>query len=263
MLVDQPASHLLLATGEGVGPKGLAEARRGDTVVLAIEPAASIASDLDSSDKKPGGGFKVVPMPWMRMCPAWLSAAEPQEALGTLKSLQVTAIAPPSIGSLYARLYDAMNLVVHLMGVPATIDAALTGPLAEPAEDLRRVTGHMTAHLRFGNGGSAILQVSDRAATWHRSLIALGTEAQLMLSDHSYHLIGNDGQDLDRLEPESDAPVDPVDLITLQWKRLVDRPTTIATIEPRVLISCCQTALLSCRTGGLESPETLIHMSGG
>lgn len=267
MLVDQPAAYLLLATVAGVSKAELEQAQRSGTAVLALEPVAADLDVLGSEELV----RSVVMLPALHASPAWQAAAEPQQALGVIQSIHLSSLAPPTAGSLYTRLYECLDLLTTLMPAPETIDAALTGPLKAPPEDLRSLTGHLTAHLRFpggsgGSGGSggasAVLHLSDRAAAWSRRLVILGDEGQLELDDVSYRLSAADGHTLDELAPPTQQP-DPADLIVAQWMKLLDRAPTPRTSPPYQIIAAAKSALLSCRTGELESVATLLRMRRG
>ena len=260
MLIERPAAYLLLATAAGVAPGDLAQARAAATVVLAIEPPAFAA---EVSPTHSGGPPALIATPWLRMSRTWLSAADPQQALGELRSMQMTAVGPPGAGSLLARLYDALEAVIHLLGPPETIDASLTGAAgssATAAEDLRTLSGSLTAHLRFANDRAAVLHVADRAAMWRRHMLVIGSDGVLDWSDAAYRLTGPTGAEVDQTPPAHDQ-TDPIDLIVRQWQRLIDGSVAPASVDARTILACCQAAALSCRTGQLESPGTFLRMT--
>jgi len=261
MVIDSPAGYLLLGTAEGVSPSDLDQVRRWQTTVLAIEPPANDLGLMEPADQgREQMVGRMVIAPWLRMSPAWLSAADPQQALGTIHSARVSVMSPPQVGSLFGRLYDALDMLIGLMGMPDSIDAALTGPLGEIPDDLRALTGHLTAHLRFGQDTSAVMHVSDRSGFWARRLVAMGTGGQLVLEDNRYRLFDGDGAELDASEPAEPADT-PAALIAAQWRRMIDSRHAPLT-NPRRIVACCETAILSCKTGNAESTETLIRIRG-
>ncbi|QNN21471.1 hypothetical protein HED60_04020 [Planctomycetales bacterium ZRK34] len=260
MLVDQPASFLLLGTTTGVSKAELEQAQRSGTTVLALEP---VAADLDVLGDE-ALVRTVVMMPALYASPAWQAAAEPQQALGTIQSIHLSSLAPPAAGSLYTRFYESLDLLMTLMPSPETIDAALTGPLKQVPDDLRSLTGHLTAHLRFAGGASAVMHLSDRADAWSRRLVIIGDEGQITLDDISYRLSAADGHTLDELAPpDKPVAIDPADLIVAQWQKLMDRAPSPRTAPPHQIIAAARSALLSCRTGELESVATLLRMRRG
>jgi hypothetical protein len=236
--------------------------------VLALEPVAADLDVLGDEDLV----RSVVMLPALHASPAWQAAAEPQQALGAIQSIHLSSLAPPAAGSLYTRLYESLDLLMTLMPAPETLDAALTGPLKQPPDDLRSLTGHLTAHLRFAGGAgaaggaSAVLHLSDRATSWSRRLVILGDEGQLELDDVSYRLTAADGHTLDELaapDKQSAPGIDPADLIVAQWMKLLDRAPMPRTAPPHQIIAAAKSALLSCRTGELESMATLLRMRRG
>lgn len=267
MLVDHPGQHLLLATGEGVGAAELKQARESAATVAALEPLAPETAEAEALGPGAGGAGSaggVAILPSLRATPAWLSAAEPLQALGKLRSVQVASLGPQPAGTLHARLHEAVEMLLHLLGTPLTVDAALTGGPSEPPENLAALTGDLTAHLRFGHGAAAVLHASDRSATWSRRIVVLGEEAQLTLDDVSYSLLSATGQVLDTLKAPVQA-ADPADLIARQWRRLIEAGLppewgALKPVDPKAISSCCRAALLSCRTSQIESPSTLLRM---
>lgn len=261
ILIEQPPAYLLLASAAGVSGEELRQARNAGAVVMALEPVLNVDHAAPGVADDPLKPSLPVLGWWWRQSPAWLAAAEPQQALGSIRAANVVSLAPAYTASLLARLMDAMDMLVHLLGLPETVDAALTGALGEPPEELRGLTGNLTAHMRFADRVNASLIVSDRAATWQRRLTTLGAHAQLELGDVGYRLHRLDGSTLDAV-PGLDDPLDAVDLLIQQWRRIIAGTVTPRRPDPRRLIACCQAALLSCRTGQLESPGTLMRMSG-
>lgn len=263
MLVDRPAAYLLLATATGVSSADLAQARQTSTVTLAIEPPAFA---FDAEPLRSNGLPAVVTLPWLRQSRTFLAAADPHEALGTPHTVNITAVGPPRTGSLLSRLYDALETAIHLLGMPDVLDAALSGspaPGSAPADDLRSLSGHLTAHLRFSGDRAAMIQVSDRAPAWLRRIVATGSEGLFDWSDTAYRLTAPDGHVLDEVTAESSGgdALPAVQLMLHQWQRLLDGSTSPAATPSRQVLACCHAAALSCRTGQHESPATFLRLS--
>ncbi|MBI1367952.1 MAG: hypothetical protein GC162_04785 [Planctomycetes bacterium] len=258
MLIDQPAGYMLLAVAGGISRAELAQARSAGTMILALEPIASAIDALPHDESQAG---HVVSLPWFRAAAAWQHAADPQQVLGAIRSVRISALASAHAGSLYARLYDAMEMLMSLLPAPDTVDAALTGPLKQIPEDPRNLTGHLTAHLRIGAAASAIIHASDNAAVWRRNMVVLGDEGQLVIDDEGYRLYSAAGELLDEHPAPAAAP-DPAELIVRQFRRMLDGAPLPRPVEPRQVIAACQAALLSCRTGQMESVSTLLRISG-
>ncbi len=254
MVVEHRAGYLVLAGQSNLGAAELKAARENGTTVVALEPQVELIAGED--DAAP----PVLYIPSLLQCPAWLSAADPMQVIGKPQSLQLMAMAPRGCGSLLSRLYEAMQMLTTLAGIPQSIDASLTGALSEPPEDLRALAGDMTAHLRLADNASAVLYVSDRCADWTRRLTLLGSEGQLFLEDHRYELVNRKGETVDALKCRR-RQAQPDLLIAAQWQRHLDGiPPTTRAGDARVVVACCRAALLSCRTGQLESPGTFLRM---
>ncbi len=261
MLVDHPARFLLLATAEAVNQKAAFTALESGTDVLAVEPpgaAASQAIVIEPTDTTFG---RLVPTPWLRLSRPLLAAAEPEQVYGQAQSASAVALGPPEAGSLLARLFDVFDITCRLFGMPAMIDAALAGPLAKVPDDLRGLTGHLTANLHLQERAAATVHASDRAAVWHRRLDVLGDAGQLSLNDRGYRLHNADGTEMDAMVENDGGPVDPAELIARQWRWMIDHPGGPVPADRREVLACCQAAMLSCRTAQPESPGMFVRIS--
>ena len=254
LIVDEGADYLLLASAAGIGAEELTLAVQRGMTILAVDPPA-IAIE-------PGAGpNRLVIAPWLRLSPAWLAAADPQQALGKIESINLTAVGPTESGSLYGRLYDGLDTIGHLLGMPDAIIAHLTGPLGEVPEDPRGLTGHITASVRISDEACASLLVSDRAATWSRRLTVLGRSGQFIADDVSYRLWSADGAEVDTLTGP-DAPPDVAELIAHQWQWMLQH-AALPEVSSAEVVACCAAAVLSCRTGEPESPAEMLRLHQG
>ncbi|MBY0308104.1 MAG: hypothetical protein K2Q09_05125, partial [Phycisphaerales bacterium] len=85
--------------------------------------------------------------------------------LGHVRSLSVHAVGTPAHGSLGARLFDAADLALTLMGTPETAHAVFTTPASArgahaappPADHLRALDGDLAATLRYDANRSGVL----------------------------------------------------------------------------------------------------------
>jgi hypothetical protein len=260
MLIEQPASYLFLATDEGVSREDLAQARRAQIQVLAIEPPAEPLDQIETDRGRDEAMGRLFVVPWWRTSPVWQSAADPQEALGSIWAIQATSLCNTTAGSLYGRLYDTLDMIVNMVGMPDTVDASLAGPLGEPPQKLCHLTGALTAHLRFGGGGSAVIHVSDQSGQWSRRLEIIGADGQLRLTDDAYHLFSG-GAQLDAHQSD-DGPADASQLIASQWQRLILHAHAPTPVDAKAVVACSEAILLSCRTGHGESPTTMLRIHG-
>ncbi len=265
MQVDQPAESLLLATSKGVSRDALNVARENGTMVLALEPLETTL-DLfegdEGEDEDGESGVGMILIPWMRMSPAWVAAADPQEVLGEVRSANVQMMGRAGDVSLHGHLRNGLDLLLSVFGFPDTIDAALASDQIQLPEKLSEMEGVMTANLRFGGEGSACLQVSDRGAVWSRRVTLMGTTGQLECDDEGYRLFNGEGELVDE-SVISEETMGAGELVARQWEHLINRSNGPAAMDGKQLDACCQTALLSCRTFELESPQTMLRMYGG
>lgn len=251
MLVDHPASVLLLGCSTGVRAEDVERAAASGTDVLWLDPPAGVEREVLRQGEGEWGRVACVPA-W-RMCPAWRSASEPQQVLGGVHSMSLTGMSPAGGPSLYGLLYDAMDLVVHLLGEPDGLEAALTGALVGPPEENEGLTGHLTVHLRFGERASVTLHLSDRAMGWSRRLVVLGEGGRLIMDDGTYELIDAEGGVLDE-EGAAEERLGVAGLIARQWGWMAHQVMMPEAVNGEVIGACCSAVLLSCRTGGSESP---------
>jgi len=267
MLNDHPAAFLLLAAG-GVGAETLHHALVQGTTILTLEPAWENLEAPPANGKKPAsitGRFVTVPS--FQRSPGWANAADPTEILGKTRSIAFTSLGHTDECSLFARLFDAWETLLSLIPIPQSIDASITGPLDQPPDDLRALTGHLTAHIRVAAGSSATLQISDNAGSHFRSLRLLGDQANLAADDLCYHLADPRGKPLDHKQVlHADLGSLFPELVARQWKQVVERPQAITPTPPTQsgprVMACCLATLLSARTGQPESPATLLSLHG-
>lgn len=262
LLIDRPAAFVLTTTIEGIDPSAL-EATNGARL-LSIEPIAASLDELPNNLD-----LNVTMLAEFMHCPGWHCAADPSEVIGTVQMINFTSLGPHSEASLFARLYDAWQVALRFGDMPESIDASLTGPLSEPPETLRGLTGHMSIHARNSTGSTTTLQLSDRAGISDRYLQVIGDQAHLAIGNQHYILAHSSGELIDRSAPPEHHDTF-VDLMVRQWRQLLDQSNgeatgrTIHDLEvDRRIITCCLASLLSSRTGEPESPQTLIEMNRG
>lgn len=275
LLVDHPASFILIASMEGVGRGDVATAIAQESIVLTVEPVASSFDDIppartrQASDPSapaakaiPTSTGRVIFLPSYLQSPGWTAAADPLEAIGAVRQFGFTSLGSPEQCSLFARLYDAFRVLRSMSGLPESIDASLVGAPPEAADNIRAISGHLSVHARLPGNASAVLQVTDRAAPAERIVQIIGDHGRLRAGDLDYDLIDAAGHRLDHQRPEG-GEVGFVDLIAWQWSRLLQRP---AAPEPAPdeaqLLACCLACHLSARTGEPESPGKLLAVQG-
>ncbi|MHC4976783.1 MAG: hypothetical protein ACYTF7_09285 [Planctomycetota bacterium] len=191
------------------------------------------------------------------------------EAIETSSMPRVLSIASTSdahCGGLGARLFDAMDMVHTLLGEPELIDASIHPPRhgglqLQPGNTLSMLSGEMSVHIRCHDQSSATLALSDRGGSWVRSISAMG-DAGTMRCEHDHftwtHSDGHVVEDSDATpdltfeETVADSVGRELDIHSQTW-----RPVNTARV-----MSMCEAAMLSARTGQGESPATVLRMSG-
>lgn len=289
----------------------LHEARGRGVRILALEPLPASVLQLDEPSltmpDTEGAGIVLgqsavsaaatsasgTPGEWAMFCPlARLSrsvrdAAELISQLGAVRVVAVESLAGAGQGSLGARLYDACEAVVWLLGLPDRVDGAFAPPPTPqarargvhvlPGETLRALDGDMTVNMRFADGRAASILASNRAGRWMRTLTLLGENGRLRIFDDGFAWYAPDGRLMDSsrdagasqprgrargTESQPDAIAFATRAIADQITRLLD--PHIPPDQPTDGLSVLATtgaALLSARTGEGESPATILRMA--
>jgi hypothetical protein len=271
LLVETPASFVVLATMDGVGAEDLAYATSSNATVLTLEP---IWDDLDelAQSRRTGKGRQsvkagsIVYLPRFDQCPGWASAADPMTVLGMTRLAALSSFGGPDSPSLFARLYDAWRMLRRLGPLPESVDASLISPGEQVPDTLRQMTGHLAVHARLTDGqrnAAAVIEASDRVPGQSRQLRLMADKGQLIVTDHSYTLHDEHGQLLDASQPPAPA-ASYAQLICRQWQSTLEQPHTPPPQpeqgDDRDLLACCLACLLSARTRQPESPRKLLEL---
>lgn len=225
---------------------------------------------------------------WAAFCSPLRLAARVREAwellehFGPALTCVVECFGSPLHGTLGARVFDAADLIVSLMGQPETIDAAYVWPTRGrgvhpvPSDRLRGLDGNITANLRFADGRSGAIVASGRAGRWSRTVTLISEKGRLRIDDRGFEWIGLEGESVDitggaggvrvagnarASEPNGD---DAIDAVAEFLMRALD-PRIGASIptDYRAVLATTGAALLSVRTGEAESPATIARMARG
>ena len=223
---------------------------------VSCEPQVGDIGEL-LADPQGGIGTSVVPL--MRRSPGYRAAAQTIPQFGEAQCVNVFFRSGPGQGTLFARLYDAMDVLLDLCGEIETINAGLAGPLANVPDNLHGLRGHMSGNLRFKPNRCACVALSDGAGTWFRGVTVLGEGGCLRISDAGFEWIGPDGRVLDQHQSEK-ANILPGELIGMQIRRLQEGLDSGEQPDNISLMSMCESARLSCLTGQDEAPAKLAEM---
>ena len=244
-----------------------------DGMGLSLGPEPAPAPGLDDGEEL--ASF----VPLARLSRSVRDAAEVIAQLGALRMVSVQALSGPGQGSLGARVYDSMELVLWLLGQPDRVDAAYVAPPVArgrgvhqlPGESLRGLEGDLCANMRFADGRAASVVASSLAGRWSRTITLVGENGRVRIYDDGLEWIGPDGRIIDatrdtarvRGSAATEQPIGPaVRAVADQLTRLADTdrapdaPTNLTAV-----LAATGAALLSARTGEGESPDTILRMA--
>jgi len=230
------------AIREAAFPAVSSEARPAVIAEIAMDPAEA-------------GTARFVPL--MRESPGCRSAIDVREDLGVLHAISITIGCRPGEGTLFARIFDAMDLLDTLCGPAEGIAANLAGSASSVPETLADLDGAMTVNVRFATGATACIWASNTAPRWFRRVTVLGEGGLLQATDadHAWH--AGDGGAIDA---DLERHVSPATLIGDAIKRVLERRDT-PEVPPDTarIIALCEAARLSCRTAQVEIPGKLLE----
>jgi predicted dehydrogenase len=259
---DEDAAAILAAHARGVR-------------VATLEPIPANTTDL-AAPAWTDGAPRAIDVPVF--APLWPPSLPPAEVLGHAGPVRTLALewwGRPGEGSLAARLFGAMELILRLLGEPESIDAAYVAPgpargvHALPGESLRGLTGDLTGNLRFSDGRCATIAISDHASRWGRALSLLGPGGRVRVEDHAWAWFDREGRRIDELkhrssprQPAEDQPPIAAGALAASLNQLLGPVPQAPRSDPVVVLALCHAALLSARTGQCESPETIKRIAG-
>ncbi|MEN0020409.1 MAG: hypothetical protein AAF747_05955 [Planctomycetota bacterium] len=280
-----PAVLLMLAADDfGSDPSGsdtslLSTACKSGTKILSIEPLPASAVEYSSSGwKKLRDACPDTPMPLQvgrfQNGGAWKQSAEARQLFGELGAVAIEVSGPRIAGTAGARLADAIDIATAMLGEPESVTAAAIAPASPagirplPGDSLRNIQGEITAHLRFAEGRSANIVVSDHAQQPMRRLSAFGPNGKLTLVEDattsSMHWLQNENTPADESRfQRNPTSIAAATFIVEDLARLIktSQPKLPIT-DPYLVLTIAQACLLSMRTGQSESPATVRRMLG-
>ena len=166
--------------------------------LVTLEPAPASLAGLSRPSRAEGlapVGASPTFAPLFRRSPGLDGAMQAFEAFGQATTLVFGGFGAAGQGALAARVFDAMDFVSSLLGMPESIDAAVRGPRSEsglrlaPGESLRDLRGDMTAHMRFADGRACAVALSDRAGRWAREATLIGEHGRMRIDDGGFEWI--------------------------------------------------------------------------
>ncbi|MCH2149410.1 MAG: hypothetical protein MK095_08255 [Phycisphaerales bacterium] len=221
-------------------------------VATSTMPSDSILDVLEEGD------LPAHMAPTMREVDGYLAANGALEQLGQVECVHVSMICRTGQSSLLARLYDAMDMVHHLLGNPDEVFAVHAGPHPLQTDTVASTSGHFSVAMRYSNRASATIMVSDHGGDWDRQVLVLGEHGKLMIDDRDSEWIHSDGTWAPRGTLSADAPLGVGGLIAEQLARIVEGiPEPDPPGTGNHVLRLCETARLSCLTGEAERIRAL------
>lgn len=258
-VLDDSVPLLWLAAPTEIDAATLKMIREQGIRVLSSQPFPASLGELPANAED-AAAIRFTPP--MRSSLGYRAALDVLSDFGIARCVNVTMRSGVGQGGLFARLFDAVDVIDSLCGEPEVIDAALVSPFsgsAPFAEDLAGLHGHMTINMRFSENRCACVAISDRAGTWFRGVSVLGDNGCLRISDDGFEWISLEGKVVESHEAEEAAT--PGSLIAQHMLRTLERLDTIdAPPDASRLLATCEAARLSCRTAQGESPRKVLKM---
>ncbi len=208
-------------------------------------------------------------IPTFAAAPGFAATLASLESFGGPRSLDLACRAARGSISLGGLLLGAMEFVVLTLGEPESIDAsisgldALAGLRLAPGETLDRIAGDLSAHLRFADGRSAAVSLSDQGGVWFRGATILGAGGCIRADDRSMSRTDSAGEEIDESTPDSAMQVGLAGLLAREVRgRLEGRIVATPDVRVEAAYALAEAALLSARTGQPEYPATIRRMAG-
>ena len=248
--------HTLLA------PEALRSLEQRHVRIFSLAPPPGRIGDPGQAFGSGPGPIEMVPM--LRRCPGFQSALTALDAFAPIRTVAISARCCVTPGSLGARLVDAMDAALALLGEPDTIDAAISAPddAAGQPETLLELGGDCSALLRYADGRSASVSLTDQAGQWFRGVTILGQRGCLRVEDDAFEWIGPDGDLIERSE-RTGQWLDPASVIGESILRRLSGAVVPEDPKSRLrVIGMAEAAALSARTAQPESPAKLLHLAG-
>ena len=231
-------------------------ARQMHLPILSCLPLPSSLNDLTAN---PDLAAAVRFCPLMRLSPGVQAAAQVLPDFGHRQCVNIFLRCAAHESALFAREFDAVDMIDSLCGTAEMIDAALAPPSPGVPEALADLHGHLTANMRFPENRCACIAASDQAGAWFRGVTVLGEGGCLRIDDAGFEWIAPDGRIVDSVREKSIQS--PGELIGRQIRRMFDEmDSTDAPPETAKLLALCEAIRLSCRTGHGEAPRRMIEM---
>lgn len=191
-----------------------------------------LSGDIDSMMAEAGQVPAAKFVPLMRRSIGFGQILDETDQFGRPAAAHCTVLCAPHEGTLWSRLFDAMDFVDHYLGTPDLVHAFQSGGIIP--DEPSNLRGHMSVQLRFGDQRCATLLLSDQAS-WKREVLVIGENHTLTVDDGDASLASLIAAGFSEDQPRQSADA------------------------PRIL-ALCEAARLSCLTGNSEQPSRVLGM---
>ncbi|MCZ6835933.1 MAG: hypothetical protein O7G85_09180 [Planctomycetota bacterium] len=229
---------------------------------LSLEPRPG---EIAALCKQPEDADTARFIPLLRRSEAFQNLQQMLQDAAPPHSLSLSFRGRPEHGTLFARLFDAMDLIDHLCGDVESVSASLAipefdahAPAPRVPDSLFNLHGHMSVNFNFAENRCASAVLSNVSDSWFRGVTMLSETGSLRLTDRECHWRGAPDEMASFTDPE---PITAGRLVGESIRRRLDNldhdvhPPNF----PR-LLALCEAARLSCRTGQAESPSRMLAM---
>lgn len=252
-VIERGVSALLVMADEALSPDAAAAARDRGVPLFSLRPP------MDLHDAEPASASPRF-IPRFRHSRAMRSAAEALAEFGPREVVHVTCRGTPAMGPLAARLFDAMDVIDHLLEGAVQVDAThAKGGERRDAESLADLDGHLAAIIHF-DGPAAGVVVSNRSPQWFREVSIIGPQGVFHLTDQGYGWVNQAGRVVEQQQWESPALHSLLAQAISRRRDDGQRDSAQAESERLRVLPLCEAARVSARTGQGESPQKLLQI---
>ena len=200
-------------------------------------------------------------LPLMRFGRPYRGAEQILESFGTVNSAHVEMIAGMDGVTSASLLFDAMDLVNGLFGMPDNLFAARAGE-GMPAPDASTpLTGHIVISLRYPKCAAAAVSIAEGGGKWSRRIALLGEGGRLIVSDDGVEWLSAEGEILDAGRGQTTDIPSAGEVAAHHLKRLAQQREPLDEVNQTIATLClCEAVRLSCITGQVEDPGRIVKM---
>ncbi len=200
-------------------------------------------------------------LPLMRFGRPYRGAEQILESFGAVTSAHVEMIAGMDGVTSASLLFDAMDLVNGLFGMPDNLFAARAGEGMPPTDATTPLTGHIVVSLRYPNCAAAAVSIAEGGGQWSRRIALLGDGGRLIVSDDGVEWLSAEGEILDAGRGQTTDIPSAGEVAAHHLKRLAQHSEPQDEVDQTIPTLClCEAVRLSCITGQVEDPGRIAKM---